>query len=304
MNSSPLDNPCPPANGGVHRWLLAQANRCRHNGLTEAQAADDLRSGSSDCGRTVPEREILSAVEKAYSSTWTPRQGSAGPQASRSSWPILDREHRAEILRTYGGLADLWEASPWRIDDSERHTDEIIDLLFPGDPLLCAGYDLWKPATLTRQEWGGRLSGLQFIVPSPMSAPTGLTQGGKVSARSLSNTGSRRFLVVEFDGGESCDKEQWADEHAAILLHLAAYGPLALAVHSGGKSLHGWFYVGGYPENKVQRFMRYSVGLGADPATWNRSQFVRMPDGTRKPSNSGDKLKRQTVFFFNPEVVQ
>ena len=44
--------------------------------------------------------------------------------------------------------------------------------------------------------------------------------------------------------------------------------------------------------------MRYAVSLGADRATWTRSQFVRMPDGTR------DNGKRQTVYFFNPEVLK
>ena len=83
------------------------------------------------------------------------------------------------------------------------------------------------------------------------------------------------------------------DDHAAILIHLAEYAPLVCAVHSGGKSLHGWFFVASQPEDKIVRFFRYAVSLGADPATWTRSQFVRMPDGTR---NNG---ARQTVFFLN-----
>ena len=42
-------------------------------------------------------------------------------------------------------------------------------------------------------------------------------------------------------------------------------------------------------EDRLRRFMNYAVSLGADPATWTRSQFVRMPDGAR------DHGKRQTV---------
>ena len=64
-----------------------------------------------------------------------------------------------------------------------------------------------------------------------------------------------------------------------MLLHLAKVAPLVLAVHSGGKSLHGWFYCAGQPEEKWLHFMRYAVSLGADPATWTRSQFVRLPEG-------------------------
>jgi hypothetical protein len=41
--------------------------------------------------------------------------------------------------------------------------------------------------------------------------------------------------------------------------------------------------------------MTYAVRLGADPHTWLRSQFVRMPEGTRENG------KRQTVNYFDPD---
>ena len=44
--------------------------------------------------------------------------------------------------------------------------------------------------------------------------------------------------------------------------------------------------------------MRYAVSLGADPATWTRSQFVRMPEGRR------DNGQRQTAYFFNPKPLE
>jgi hypothetical protein len=124
-----------------------------------------------------------------------------------------------------------------------------------------------------------------------MSAKTGLTRDGKESQRSLCNTGPRRFLVVELDAGT-------VDDHAAILRHLSWHAPLTLVVHSGGKSLHGWFFCAGQPEERLLRFMRYAVSLGADPATWTRSQLVRVPDGTR------DNGKRQAVYLFKPEVIK
>jgi hypothetical protein len=124
-----------------------------------------------------------------------------------------------------------------------------------------------------------------------MTARTGRTQEGKPSTHELSITGPRRFLVVEFDQGH-------VDEHAALFLHLAARAPLAIVVHSGNKSLHGWFYCAGQTEERLERFMRYAVSLGADRATWTRSQFVRMPDGTRENG------KRQAVYFFNPGAIK
>ena len=49
-----------------------------------------------------------------------------------------------------------------------------------------------------------------------------------------------------------------------LLLHLASHAPLALVVHSGIKSIHGWFYCIGQPEEKLRSFMRYAVSLGAE----------------------------------------
>jgi len=124
-----------------------------------------------------------------------------------------------------------------------------------------------------------------------MSKLKGLTKEGKESAHCLDNTGERRFLVVEFD-------QSTANEQAAILLHLAQRAPMVLAVHSGGKSLHGWFYCASQAEDHLRRFMEYAVSLGADTATWTRSQFVRMPDGIR---GNG---KQQPIFYFNPSLVE
>lgn len=172
------------------------------------------------------------------------------------------------------------------LDDNDAHTETIADKLFPGNALLCCGESSSVFDTKPREEWRGQLSQLQLIVPSPMSAATGLTKDGKESKHTLANTGTRRFLICEFDTGTT-------DEHAAILIHLAGFAPLVCAVHSGNRSLHGWFYVHGQPEAMVEKFFRYAVSLGADRATWTRSQFVRMPDGTRDNGN------RQTVFFLN-----
>ncbi|HEU5313191.1 MAG TPA: hypothetical protein VFU08_05140 [Candidatus Udaeobacter sp.] len=146
-----------------------------------------------------------------------------------------------------------------------------------------------------------------LIVPSPMSSQKGRTKRGKLSFHTESNTGPRRFLIVEFDRGT-------LDQQAALLWHLARFAPLALGVFSGGKSAHGWFFCQGQPEDKLRRFFDYAVSLGADPRTWLRSQFVRMPDGKRVDGKTSDALKlagienvprsRQAVLYFNSEVIQ
>jgi hypothetical protein len=213
------------------------------------------------------------------------------------------------VANSGNGVVDLWEASPIRLDSNEPRTDEIIDILFPGNFLLCCGWSRHQFDTRPRKHWH-KLHDLQFIVPNPMTARQGLTKTQKVSAHALSSTGPRRFLIVEFDFAQGPTEEapllskleaegrDIRDLSAALLLHLAEMAPLALAVYSGGKSLHGWFYCVGIAEDYVSRFCRYAAALGADRATWVRSQFARMPDGLRDNGN------RQSVCFFNPGVVK
>jgi hypothetical protein len=317
------DEHCPRAGTGVHHWLVSEANRCRWRGLAPQTAADVLREASAGCGRTVPGREIQDAVRSAFTSTWHPPGRASAPRwtgrfavpPTAPKWPAPDAKRIGEIVAENFGLADLWEASRIRLEDNDAHTEAIVDRLFPGNPLLCCGKYEEKPDgtlytafdTRPREKWRGQLAALELIVPSPMSALTGLTKEGRKSKHTLSNTGPRRFLVCEFDSGS-------VDHHAALLLHLGQFAPLVCAVHSGGKSLHGWFFVHGQPDDKVLRFFQYAVSLGADDATWSRSQFVRMPDGWRPNGWLPDDGKhvgtghpgprRQTVFFLNFKALE
>ena len=279
----------PKAGEGVNLWLF-RAARILHACRTETEILDTLRAVTVGCGRVVTEKEIRRAVENSRGAAWRP--GESNSFRSAPLWPQVNQEQLQAILQEGYELVDLWEDSPIRLDDNESHTEEIVDVLFPDNPLLCCGKSKSKFATRPRKEWRHwHLSELQLIVPSPMIARTGLTQEGKESEHTLRNTGSRRFLVIEFDTGG-------INEHAVLLRHLAEYAPMVITVHSGKKSLHGWFYCFGQPEARLEAFMRHAVTLGADKATWSRSQFVRMPDGTRDNGN------RQTVYFFNPEVIR
>ena len=284
----------PQAGEGVHAWLFSVARQL-HAHLPSGEIIALLETRVANCGRHVPRNEIISAVQNSLACAWQPHRNAASLQ-SVSKWPPLHQEQRAAITRENGGLADLWELCPIRIDNSDPHTEEIINHLFPDNPLLCCGKSNSDFDTKPREDWRGELVGLSLIVPSPMTAPTGLTKEGRESAHTLSNTGNRRFLVCEFDTGSP-------DEQAALLIHLAEYAPMVCAVHSGGKSLHGWFLVQGQPEEKVLKFFRYAVSLGADSRLWTRSQFCRMPDGWRPdgkdPDNGEIKPRRQTVFFLN-----
>jgi hypothetical protein len=270
---------------GVHLWLFRAARQLHSRFGDKAELARLLAAAVAGCGRAVGQREIEAAITGSAACAWQPtiKEGTRPPPLA---WPKPNQEQVEAIVRDGGGLADLWEASPTRIEDDMAHTEAVIDRLFPGTPLLCCGGSQSKFDTKPRADWRGQLTGLQFIVPSPMSATTGLTKDGHPSKHTLANTSPRRFLICEFDHGQT-------DAHAALLLHLGRFAPLVCVVHSGGKSLHGWFLVAGQPNHKVEQFFRYAVALGADRATWTRSQFVRMPDGQRANG------RRQTIFFLN-----
>lgn len=283
-----LLNAPPRAGEGVHAWLF-RVSRQLHAHLPAGDIVNLLETRVANCGRPVPRHEIVSAVQNSLPCAW--QHGNSASVQSVSKWPTPNTEQRAAIIRDGGGLCDLWEASRIRIEDNGQHTEEIIDQLFPGNPLLCCGKSSQEFDTRPREAWRGLLSSMSLIVPSPMSSIEGVTKEGKSSKHTLSNTGARRFLICEFDSGD-------ADAHAALLFHLGTFAPLVAAVHSGNKSLHGWFFVHGQPEEKILKFFRYAVSLGADSRLWTRSQFCRMPDGTR------DNGRKQTVYFLNFNVFK
>jgi hypothetical protein len=205
-------------------------------------------------------------------------------RVARLRWP----RRSAALVEQFIGtktVNDLSNASPIPVEGYDA--EQIIDHLFPGNPLLCCGVSSWTFATRSRDEWRGLLAKFQLIVPSPMNARRGLTQVGKRSAHTLENTGPRKYLIVEFDEGSH-------DDHASLLCHLnTPVTPLVCVVMSGNKSLHGWFRVEYWSEDKLVNFFKRATSVGADPATWTKSQFVRMPNGTR------DNGSNQTTLYLS-----
>lgn len=286
--------PCPPPGSGmVHReWLMKMVWACRLNGMTPEQTVAEARARITR--RPDPANEIETAVQKVFATTERIVSKSYGPGPGR--WPAVNREQIEAIVAARPlCVADLWEESPVRLDGDTPQTATVLPILFPGDPLLCVGskFDFFtEPLSV----FADNAHALEQIVPSPMLAKYGMTKNGKRSEHSLEATGPRRFIVIEGDkiDGVAIPK----DTQAAILLHLAERAPLALVVDSGGKSLHGWFFCAGADEGKLKRFFSYAVGLGADAGLWTRSQFARMPDGTR------DNGQRQSILYFAPEVIR
>jgi hypothetical protein len=235
-------------------------------------------------------------------------------QLSKSEpvWPRPDLDAIDQIVRGGPNLYDLAEKSPVRFEDCNSYAEEIIDILFPGNPLLCVAKSNESFATRRRALWRGKLCTLPLIVPNPMVTISGRTQAGHKSEHSKEATARRIYQVVEFDFSEKDKRGNdtiWAplvrswqksditvlDACAALILHLAdRLSTLASVCFSGGKSLHAWFRVLELDKSQQREFMGHASSLGADRATWNKAQLVRIPDGLRPGG------VRQTSYYLNP----
>jgi hypothetical protein len=298
---------CPAKGQGVHHWLFTSA-LLLHRYFPEDQIEEILSQYVSCRGR---EREIGDAVANSAKII----RGEMPSSGLTKTWQAVDYTtvHKI-VLGSRVRLSHLQANSPVPVWAHRQMTEEILDALFPDNPLLCFGLSANSFYTKPREFWRGRGSSFQFIVPNTMMKETGITKDGKESKRCLDNTGQRRFLVIEFDISENDEKwgsyvREWKakgisvlDANVALLLELARRGlphlPLALAVYSGGRSIHAWYWCEGLTDEQLRPFMVRAVRLGADYATWTKCQLVRMPDGTRDNGN------RQQVYFFAPEVIR
>jgi len=193
---------CPRPGQGVNPWIFNTALS-----LTRYFEDDDiieiLEAFVSCDGR---EREMLRAVARAREIA---NEEERGGSQLRALWPAVDYTmvHRT-VIDCPVRLKDLESISPVRVGGDAPMTEEILDTLFPGNPLLCFGKWPWSFWTRPREHWRGRESTFQFIVPNPMIKETGVGKDGKESKRCLANTGPRRFLVTEFDISEK--DEDWS----------------------------------------------------------------------------------------------
>lgn len=288
-----LSNP-PQAGNGVHHWLFTMSLRLHRFRLPEESIAL-LEAAVADCGRHVSRGEIAEAV---YNSIGVePRHETCGglPKPRPLAWPSINPEAREQAIKASAvqTLADLAAISPCDCSVHAGDPEFYIDALFAGNPLLCVGLSANRFQTAPRESFRGELAAMQFVVPNAMSALTGFRKKDRAqSPRTLDNTGPRLHQVVEFDSGTP-------DDQAALIGHLKTFGPLALVLSSGGKSLHSWWPCAGCDESELREFIDYAVSLGADSATWSRCQLVRLPEGVRS-----DNGARQTVHYFDPAAVK
>ena len=142
-----------PARGnGLNRWFLKAAIALRRCGRSEHDIRAALSAATAD--QPVRHGEIERAVERSLgfmSDSPTP--------APRHTWSTENETLRSNVIEQAGGaeVGDLWERSPYRLVDDGPGAKGIIDMLFPGDPLLCCAATLPTAHTAPREWWRGRL---------------------------------------------------------------------------------------------------------------------------------------------------
>ena len=300
--------------GEAGRWLFHAAERCDRDvddGEVErllAWAEARFVSVNPD-GKTFSTRQRTSSKAKA-----------AKPQAAT---PDLDEIFM--IAERGPRLAEYRASSPGKLSSEQRNTEAVLlqwaDYAGESDPWICYGRtDCFQNRPLL-VVCGEVLSSHPQMVPAPMLGQFGRTAEGHWSEHSLAGTGERIFLVVEFDFTRFTPKGKptiWIplldrcesaagitvlDMNAALVAHLALQRPIWMTVFSGSKSLQGWFPCRGEAEEELHDwFIGSARRLGACNSTWCKSQFVRMPDGTR-PAKGGGQPTRQTIEFFDPEAL-
>lgn len=282
--------------------------RLRNEGFGEYAALAELsqhvaRSNFRD-GRAVKPKEIADAVTSAFrgvaSKPSIPATGNATRYHPDTGWPsemskpadLVDWERLSPILAGSFELVDLWECSPSRPPDYATPS-WALDQLFDASDLLCIGKSSADFSTKRRCDWSeSELKAAQFIVPNPSRKPMGKTKDGNNSAHCRDATGPRRYIIAESDAGLDIDQQARVVEH----LRTFTKARLAAVVLSGGKSVHAWFRCDEVPADKLFRWFRYAVTIGADARLWLPEQLVRLPDGRR------DTGITQSLIYLNPSA--
>jgi hypothetical protein len=165
----------------------------------------------------------------------------------------------------------------------------FYDLYGGLDFQLCACVEMNRPEFRRLNKWNPDHSSnfrrMQYIVSNYMV---------DIDGRYDLNVGRRLFMVIAFDSGA-------VESQLALLAYIEKRCriPLAMCVHSGGKSVHGWFAIWNLlSEYRVTSVHIMAKKLGADKTTHSPGQFVRMPLGFNYKTG-----RRQKIIWYNRSVL-
>lgn len=284
-------------------------------GLTE----DEVRAELMLTGRF---NEGSTTIERAISNAWG---NTTGEYSKGAAWPSPNiQEVERVVAESRITVETLRQGRRNRVSDYSQA--QIIESLFYPKAPVCVGLCKDGAMTLPLETILGKRSDLltkwQFLCANPMRARTGKVKrpDGTTydSARSKDNAckeENRRFVVVECDYKKERDGkatiwkptiEKWEAEGITVkdaavrvlaALLSSRHQRVALVVDSAGASLHCWINARTFEPGKLKEFQDDACKLGADPASYRLSQFVRFPGRAR------DNGKRQEILFYDPTAL-
>ena len=299
--------PCPAAGSGVHTWLLSAANTLHHQGGNETSTGDYLRTATSTCGRTVPQREIEDAVRKAFQSTWTPSQtfnsGSTFKSHTRLKYdperlkafaakgPKVDAdwlEHRSPVSPWNNGPSTLkWLFNPGDVihifDDMKSSTPRY-------SPCMNENLNSWMSPTLTEHA----PNGVWFLCNPTDGEWYRNPRTETVSCRSQESIIRFPYAVLESD---TAPADQWLSALVQIPIRISAI------YTSGGRSIHALWKVDARSKEDWDETIRPFKGplkvLGGDPDALSAVRLSRLPGCLRESTG-----RMQTLLYLNPEATE
>jgi hypothetical protein len=294
----------PPAGcgNGTHAYLLSIANRARAAGYAPDKVFEDMRAMIPKGKRRVSDGEIQDALKKAYEHDFIPRPQ---PKPITSNGPLALRNFIAEGAGTTE--ADIWEASPIRIDwTPEEDAWRLLEVLAGKDDLFFIGdgddFGIVGGTIRAASEWielfqRGVRPG-PHVIPNPLDGKPHPRKDdpSKVTYRGDACIAVYRRCTVEYDN---------LDRDSQLAFWATVNAPVVALIDSGGKSIHGWLDVQKWasvesPEEwdlhiKDELYQRLLIPLGVDRACCNAARLSRMPGHFR------DTGRWQRILWLSPE---
>ncbi len=294
-----------PAPGkGCHPAMMTAANIGILQGYSPDEVQRAIRAAIPEGGRRkVADSEIKEAVDKAAKDctpddrTGRPRRPFTPPATPK---PKVDGSKLLQAIITRSPDAmelNFWELSPvklapepvndWLTLLSELYQPE--DILFIGDT-----YDKQVDTAANHAErMAANGCAKPYIITNPLTGQQHETGSGTLSYRCDAAVKDFRFTVVEHDA--LSETEQLAFWLTVIREKLL---DVAVLLHSGGKSFHGWIRVNATDatdyRSKVAELWRFLEPMGFDKATRNPARLSRLAGHTRENG------KVQWLHYLNP----
>lgn len=270
---------CPSAGSGVNQWINKRVLQMIRFGFDDKEIRETVIIETAHCGRNT--------IQDIQHSLETGKGFIANNTGFAVGFPSLDITLRQQVL-AFNREHDI---QFWRNKSTLITNQEVLFTLFQGEK-ICIGRERYDATIVANYHF--HLPNLQFIVPSPALGYHAKNKQGQNSARCLNNIADRWYLVIEFDDDTLSLDDQarlHANIHGNMLNESDGAAGLVMLVYSGNKSLHGWYDVYGFDCRPV---FNYACQLGADPHTWVRCQYVRIPGGVNKKTS-----KVQSLVYFN-----